>query len=72
MPTAQSSHLQSYSYDQDTQTLTVEFVNGSVYQYTRVPPTEYWNLAQNGGGGSYFWSKIRNNYSFQKIFDPRG
>lgn len=72
MRTAQSSHLQTYSYDPDTQTLTVEFQNGSIYQYTRVPANEYWNLAQSGGAGTYFWSKIRNHYPFQKIVDPRG
>lgn len=72
MPVAQSSHLQSYDYDPETQILTVEFVNGTIYQYAGVPQTEYWNLAQNGGSGTYFHSKIRNNYNFQKIFDPRG
>jgi hypothetical protein len=68
---AQSSHLQSYSYDANTETLTVQFQNGTIYQYTGVPQTEYWNLAQNGGAGTYFWAKIRNNYPTQKIFDPR-
>lgn len=72
MPVAQSSHLQSYQYDPDSQVLTVEFVNGAIYQYSGVPHTEYWNLAQNGGSGVYFASKIRNSYPFQKIFDPRG
>lgn len=72
MPVAQSSHLQSYSYDADTQTLTVEFQNGSIYQYAGVPQTEYWNLEQSGGAGTYFHAKIRNNYSYQKVFDPRG
>lgn len=72
MPVAQSSHLQSYDYDPETQTLTVEFVNGAIYQYANVPQTEYWNLRQNGGSGGYFHTKIRNSYPFQKIFDPRG
>lgn len=71
MPVAQSSHLQSFNYDADTQLLTVEFVGGAIYQYTGVPQTEYWNLAQSGGSGGYFHSKIRNSYPFQKIFDPK-
>lgn len=72
MRIAQSSHLQSYSYDENTQTLTVQFQNGAIYQYANVPQTEYWNLAQNGGSGTYFHAKIRDNYPTTKIFDPRG
>jgi hypothetical protein len=71
MPIAQSSHLQSYDYDPDTETLTIQFVNGSIYQYSGVPATEYWNMQQSGGSGSYFVAKIRNSYPYQKIFDPR-
>ena len=69
MPVAQSSHLQSYEYDPESQTLMVTFTNGDIYQYYNVPQTEYWNLAQSGGSGVYFHSKIRMGYSYQKIFD---
>lgn len=69
MPVAQSSHLQSYEYDPESQTLQVTFVNGDIYQYYNVPQTEYWNLAQSGGSGAYFHSKIRMGYNYQKIFD---
>jgi hypothetical protein len=68
---AQSSHLQSYEYDPNTQTLTVQFVNGSVYQYDGVPITEFHNMAQSGGAGTYFWAKIRNNYATTKISGGR-
>ena len=62
MPVAQSSHLQLYQYDAENQVLTIQFTNGAVYQYAGVPLTEYHNLAQSGGAGTYFWSKIRNRY----------
>jgi len=69
---AQSSHLQSYEYDPDGQVLTVQFVNGSVYQYGGVPETEFYNMAQSGGAGTYFWTKIRDRYPTTKIVDaPR-
>lgn len=71
MPIAQSSHLQSYDYDPESRTLLITFVTGAIYRYYDVPQTEYWNLVQSGGAGSYFHAKIRNNYSFTKIFDPR-
>lgn len=70
MPTAQSSHLQHYEYDPESQILTVQFVNGSVYQYGGVPLTEFHNMAQSGGGGTYFWSKIRDKYPTTKIVGP--
>lgn len=69
MPVAQSSHLQSYDYDPESQTLLITFVNGDIYRYSNVPQTEYWNLAQSGGSGSYFHSKIRMSYPYEKIFD---
>ena len=71
MPIAQSSHLQSYEYDPDTETMTITFQNGSIYQYSGVPITEFYNMAQNGGAGTYFHAKIRNRYPTTKIFDPR-
>lgn len=72
MRIAQSSHLQSYDYDPDSQTLTVQFQNGAIYQYTGVPQNEYYNFQQNGGSGTYFHSKIRNQYPATKILDPGG
>lgn len=71
MPVAQSSHLQRYDYDGDTLTLTVEFQNGSVYQYAGVPITEFNNMVQSGGAGTYFWAKIRYQYPTTKIVGPR-
>ena len=53
-------------------TLTIQFQNGAIYQYADVPAEEYWNMRQSGGSGTYFTAKIRNNYRFQKVFDPRG
>lgn len=71
MPVAQSSHLENYDYDTDSQTLTVEFWNGTIYTYAGVPQHEFVNMQQSGGAGTYFWSKIRDRYPTTKIFDPR-
>ena len=72
MRVAQSSHLQSYDYDADNSTLTVEFQNGAVYQYPGVSFDDYNRLVQAGGAGSVFWAFIRGKYSGQKVVDPRG
>lgn len=68
MRISQSSHLQSHSYDAETETLTIQFQNGSIYQYAGVPVNEYFNFCQNSGSGTYFWTKIRNRYPTTKIF----
>ena len=71
MPIAQSSHLQQYDYDPDSQTLTVQFQDGTVYNYANVPQTEFWNLQKAGGSGVYFVNKIRNRFPTTKVYDPR-
>ena len=70
MRTAQSSHLEAHGYDPETRTLTVRFANGAVYQYAGVPETVADTLVQSGGGGTYFWSKIRGQYPTVKIVEP--
>lgn len=72
MPVAQSSHLQHYEYDPNSQVLTIQFVNGSIYTYGNVPETEFHNMAQSGGAGTYFWMKIRDKYPTTKIVGPGG
>ena len=67
MPVAQSSHLQNYEYDPNTMTLTIQFTNGAIYRYAGVPATEFYNMAQSGGSGTYFWAKIRGRYPTQLI-----
>ena len=72
MNVAQSSHLQRYDYEPNTEMLTVEFQNGTAYTYSGVPQLVYNNLVQNGGGGTYFWSAIRDRFPTTNVFDPRG
>lgn len=64
---AQSSHLMNYEYDPNTETLTITFVNGSVYQYSGVPLTVFHNMAQSGGAGTYFWANVRDKYPATKL-----
>ena len=40
----QSSNLKSVGYDERSQTLEVEFLNGGIYQYTRLPKYVYEEL----------------------------
>lgn len=67
MQTSQSSHLQNYDYDANTQMLTITFSNGAVYQYPGVSFDDYNRLSQSGGSGTAFWGFIRGKYTATKI-----
>lgn len=70
---AQSSHLQQYSYSSDTNQLTVEFTNGSIYRYSGVSFSTYQGLAKSSSPGEYFHQNIRNNKNFstEKVSGPQ-
>ena len=63
----QSRHLNAGDYDPERQTLAIQFVNGAVYTYSRVPQTVADTLFQTGSPGSYFHDKIRGNYPETKM-----
>lgn len=55
-----SSNLQSVGYDTASRILTIEFRNGSVYQFAEVPPEVHAELTNAKSHGKYFHSRIRN------------
>jgi hypothetical protein len=63
----QSRHLNAGDYDPEAQTLAIQFVNGAVYAYSRVPQTVADTLFQTGSPGSYFHDKIRGSYPETKM-----
>lgn len=62
-----SSNLASVGYDEDSETLEIEFVNGSVYQYYGVPKFMYDNLQSAPSKGKFFSHNIRNAYPYSRI-----
>ena len=65
--TVASSNLASVGYDSATQTLEVEFLSGSVYQYYNVPENIFDLLVQAGSKGRFFHQYIRNAYPYSRI-----
>ncbi len=65
--TVASSNLASVGYDTATQTLEIEFLSGSVYQYYNVPENLYEQLMQAGSKGRFFHQYIRNGYPYSRI-----
>lgn len=63
----ESSNIASIGYDEASRTLEVEFLNGSVYEYSGVPPEEHRGLMDAGSHGKYLNANIKGRYSYTKV-----
>jgi hypothetical protein len=63
-----SSDLLSVGYDEENQTLEIEFVKGGIYQYSRVPGGIHEGLMSAVSKGQYFHQNIKNGgYPHTKV-----
>lgn len=62
-----SSNINSIGYDPDTETLEVEFLNGTIYQYFNVPRNMYDQLMQEGSKGRFLNTYIKNAYPYSRV-----
>lgn len=62
-----SSNVEAIGYDGDSQTLQVEFKNGSTYQYFDVPERIFDELRDAGSIGAYLSSNIKGVYRFSRV-----
>jgi len=62
LPVAQSNHVQTYEYDEDTRVLTVSFTNGAMYSYNGVSQSDADTFARSGSKGTALWSVIIPRY----------
>lgn len=62
-----AANIRSAGYDPATQSLEIEFVNGSVYQYSRVSAEVYRRFANASSPGSFFKDSIEEDYSAKRI-----
>jgi KTSC domain len=65
--TFQSRHLNQAEYDPASQVLTIQFVNGALYQYHGVPRTKADILFQTGSSQDYFNDSIKGVYRFTRL-----
>lgn len=61
-----SSNLSSVGYDKRTETLEIQFQNGSVFQYHDVPPEIHGQLINARSVGGFFQNNIRNIFEHSK------
>ena len=59
----ESSNIKSVGYSQQDEVLEVEFQNGSVYQYERVPQKTHRELMEAESVGKYFAKHIKHGFN---------
>lgn len=62
-----SGTLESVGYDEKTQTLEIEFSNGTVVQYSRVWPEVYRKLMSSSSASSYFRDVIDEEFTARRV-----
>ena len=63
----ESSNIESIGYDSSSQTLEIEFLNGTIYQYFDVPQHIYDGLISADSHGKYLASNIKGYYRYSKV-----
>lgn len=62
-----SSNISRVRYDENTQTLEIEFVGGNVYQYFDVPKVVFDEIISSGSVGKYFHSQIKGHFRYVRV-----
>lgn len=62
-----STNVASIGYDEATQTLEVEFVNGSVYQYYNVGNALFEQFMHSSSKGRFLNTYVRPSYPFSRV-----
>ncbi len=63
----ESSNIESIGYDSRSNTLEVEFLNGTIYQYFDVPEKVFEGLMSADSHGKYLNANIKGIYRFSKV-----
>jgi hypothetical protein len=62
-----SSNIISIGFDEDSNTLEIEFLNGTVFQYFDVPFQVYDDFMESGSKGQYLAQQIKGKYRYVKV-----
>lgn len=61
-----SSNVRSVGYDEDSSTLQVEFLNGSLYQYFDVPKHIFNGLLTASSVGGYLHQNVKGIFRYSR------
>ena len=62
-----SSNIASIGYDEESETLEIEFLKGGVYQYFDVPQAVYDGLMAADSHGSYLAANVKGIYRYSRV-----
>lgn len=62
-----SSNVAFIGYDSESETLQIEFNNGSIYQYFDVPEHLFEGLRDTDSVGRFLHANIKGTYRFSKV-----
>lgn len=65
--TPESSNIARIAHDETSQTLFVEFLNGSTYQYFDVPQYVFQELMEAPSKGRFLASSIKGVYRYARM-----
>lgn len=67
MQPVSSSNIAAVGYDAESQSVYVQFLNGSTYTYKGVPEHEFENLRTASSIGSYLNRNYKNVYPYERV-----
>lgn len=62
-----SSNIAEFRYDDQTDTLQIDFVDGSTYEYYNVPRQTHRMFQAAGSKGEFFHRHIRNRFAYELV-----
>ena len=62
-----SKNLKSVGHEPLSATLEVEFLDGKVYQYEKVPTSIFKSFLQAASKGTYFAKEIKKKYTSKRV-----
>lgn len=62
-----SSNIAAVGFDEGSETLQIEFLNGANYQYFDVPEHLFQSLRSADSAGGFLASDIKGHYRYSKV-----
>lgn len=62
-----STSISAVGYDEPSQTLEVEFTNGSIYQYYNLTAAVFEQFMQAASKGQFLAYQIKNAYPYSRV-----
>lgn len=67
MTPVRSSNIRAIGYDEETATLVVQFLDGSVYNYYEVDEEVYHQMLIAPSKGKFLWREVRDVYEYERV-----